>query len=70
MGYAQMKLPAARVLDEDIFVMKPISIRIREVKVPPQLLKNYWKISGKTFQKIIVPIQNNDSILPGNTETG
>lgn len=47
MGYAQIILPAHNLLDEDLFIMKPISIRIREVKVtattPEQLLKNIRK---------------------------
>ncbi len=44
MGYAQITMPAFKLMDEDLFVMKPISIRIREVKVtattPEQLLYN------------------------------
>jgi len=33
MGYAQIILPAYRLLDEDLFVMQPIAIRIKEVQV-------------------------------------
>ncbi len=44
MGYKQLVLPAHKILDEDIFLMNPISIRIKEVKVtattPHVLLKN------------------------------
>ena len=44
MGYKQLVMPAHKILDEDIFMMNPISIRIREVKVtattPHELLKN------------------------------
>ena len=44
MGYAQILIPAYKILDEDLIVMKPISIRIKEVKVvsttPERLLKN------------------------------
>ena len=44
MGFEQIKLPAYKILDEDLFVMKPFSIRIREIKVtattPEQLLEN------------------------------
>ncbi len=44
MGYKQLILPAHKILDEDIFMMNPISIRIKEVKVtattPHELLKN------------------------------
>ena len=44
MGYAQFITPAFNLLDEDVFIMKPVSIRIREVKVtsttPENLLKN------------------------------
>ncbi len=53
MGYAQMILPAARVLDEDIFEMKSISIRIREVKVtsttPEKLLENIRENIPKNY---------------------
>ncbi len=53
MGYAQIILPAARVLDEDIFVMKPVSIRIREVKVtattPEKLLENIRENIPKNY---------------------
>lgn len=44
MGFEQIKLPASQLLDEDLFIMKPTSIRIREVRVtsisPEKLLKN------------------------------
>ncbi|MFW6371545.1 MAG: carboxypeptidase-like regulatory domain-containing protein [Bacteroidota bacterium] len=44
MGFAQVLIPAHRLLDEDLILMKPVSIRIREVKVtaitPEQLLEN------------------------------
>lgn len=44
MGYSQISLPAFHLMDNDIFIMKPVSIRIREVKVtattPENLLKN------------------------------
>lgn len=44
MGFAQIILPASRLLDEDLFILEPISIRIREVKVtattPHNLLEN------------------------------
>ncbi|MCF6333282.1 MAG: carboxypeptidase-like regulatory domain-containing protein [Draconibacterium sp.] len=44
MGYAQILVPAYKILDEDIFMLNPISIRIREVRVtatnPNELLKN------------------------------
>lgn len=44
MGYAQIFIPASRLLDEDILMMDPVSIRIREVKVtattPEKLLDN------------------------------
>ncbi len=44
MGFAQVFIPAHKLLDEDLIVMDPVSIRIREVKVtaitPEQLLKN------------------------------
>lgn len=44
MGYAQIFIPASLLLDEDILMMDPVSIRIREVKVtaitPEKLLDN------------------------------
>jgi hypothetical protein len=44
MGYAQVLIPAYQLLDEDLFVLKPISIRIKEVRVtsitPEDLLHN------------------------------
>ena len=44
MGYAQILMPAFKILDEDVIVMKPVSIRIKEIKVvattPEKLLKN------------------------------
>lgn len=47
MGYSQIILPAYELLDEDLLIMKAISIRIKEVKVtattPSQLLKNIRK---------------------------
>lgn len=33
MGFAQIMVPAYTLLDEDLFILKPISIRIKEVKV-------------------------------------
>jgi len=44
MGYAQVRIPAYRLLDEDLFVLQPVSIRIKEVRVtsvtPDKLLQN------------------------------
>ncbi|WP_346862496.1 STN and carboxypeptidase regulatory-like domain-containing protein [uncultured Draconibacterium sp.] len=44
MGYAQVRLPANKLLDEDLFILTPVSIRIKEVQVtaitPSQLLRN------------------------------
>ena len=44
MGYSQMMMPAFKILDEDVIVMNPVSIRIKEVKVvattPSKLLQN------------------------------
>ncbi len=43
-GYGQIIMPAFKLMDEDVFIMKPVSIRIREVKVtattPDRLLEN------------------------------
>lgn len=47
MGYAQILIPAYKLLDEDVIQMVPFSIRIKEVKVtattPGQLLANIRK---------------------------
>lgn len=47
MAYSQILKPANLILDEDIFVMNPISIRIKEIKVtattPKDLLENIRK---------------------------
>lgn len=44
MGYSQISTPAFTILDEDVFIMNPISIRIKEVRVtsttPHKLLAN------------------------------
>ena len=53
LGYAQILIPAYSILDEDIFVLQPTSIRIREVKVtsttPHQLLKNIRQNLDKNY---------------------
>ncbi len=53
MGYEQLILPACKILDEDIFLMTPASIRIREVKVtattPHELLKNIRNNISKNY---------------------
>ncbi len=33
MGFAQKRIPAEKLLDEDLFILEPVSIRIREIKV-------------------------------------
>jgi hypothetical protein len=44
MGYSQIFIPANQLLDEDLILLDPVSIRIREVKVtsttPEKLLEN------------------------------
>jgi hypothetical protein len=44
MGYEQILMPAYKILDDDLIVMIPVSIRIKEVKVvsttPERLLQN------------------------------
>ncbi len=44
MGYAQIRVPAYTLLDEDLFILEPVSIRIKEIKVtaitPDVLLQN------------------------------
>ncbi|QGY44245.1 hypothetical protein GM418_11430 [Maribellus comscasis] len=53
MGYEQIELPAFELLDEDLFIMNPVSIRIREVKVtaitPDKLLKNIRNNISKNY---------------------
>lgn len=48
MGYSQIITPAYTILDEDIFAMNPISIRIKEVKV-----------TSTTPQKLLAKIRAN-----------
>ena len=47
MGYVQLLIPAYKILDEDVIVMNPFSIRIKEVKfvatTPAKLLENIRK---------------------------
>ena len=53
MGYAQLSMPAYRLLDEDLFILSPISIKIREVKVTStsvdKLLENFWENLEKNY---------------------
>ncbi len=53
MGYKQKQLQAEKILDEDLFIMEPISIRIREVKVtsitPEKLLENIRQNIEKNY---------------------
>jgi hypothetical protein len=57
MGYSQLIIPAYAMLDEDIFEMSPISIRIREVKVtsttPQKLLENIRNNLEKNYSSEI-----------------
>jgi len=52
-GYKQMIIEASKILDEDIFILQPMTIRIREVKVtattPNQLLENIRKNVAKNY---------------------
>lgn len=53
MGYAQILLPAHQLLDEDLFILNPVSIRIKEVKVtaitPENLLQNMRENREKNY---------------------
>jgi hypothetical protein len=53
MGYVQLLMPANRILDEDIIVMYPFSIRLKEVKVvattPEKLLENIRQSLPKNY---------------------
>jgi hypothetical protein len=44
MGFGQIRLPAWQLLDDDLFILEPVSIRIKEVRVtgttPKKLLEN------------------------------
>lgn len=53
MGFAQIRMPAYKLLDEDLFILEPVSIRIREVKVtaitPEKLLQNIHENLEKNY---------------------
>jgi len=55
MGYAQIVMPAYKILDEDVIVMNPVSIRIKEVKVvattPEKLLQNIRDNLSKNYSE-------------------
>lgn len=55
MGYKQIILPAHQFLDEDIFMMSPFSIKIKEVKVTAtdahEILYNIRKNLAKNYSK-------------------
>jgi len=51
MGYAQFMIPAYKILDEDVIVMSPVSIRIKEVKVV-----------ATTVEKLLQNIRDNFSV--------
>lgn len=51
MGYKQIILPAWQLLDEDIFIMKPISIKIKEIKVTAISAKNLLKKMHDNYEK-------------------
>ncbi len=53
MGFKQLIMPAYKILDDDIFFMEPISIRIKEIKVtattPHELLKHIRENYSKNY---------------------
>nr|WP_319511087.1 STN and carboxypeptidase regulatory-like domain-containing protein [uncultured Draconibacterium sp.] len=53
MGYEQKLLPANQLLDEDLFILEPASIKIKEVKVtavtPEKLLRNMRENYSKNY---------------------
>jgi len=53
MGYSQIRIPAYTLLDEDMFILEPVSIRIKEVKVtattPERLLTNVRENLEKNY---------------------
>ncbi|HPF52076.1 MAG TPA: STN and carboxypeptidase regulatory-like domain-containing protein [Draconibacterium sp.] len=53
MGYSQTRVPAYTLLDEDMFILEPVSIRIKEVKVtattPERLLTNVRENLEKNY---------------------
>ncbi|MFV0591536.1 MAG: carboxypeptidase-like regulatory domain-containing protein [Draconibacterium sp.] len=53
MGYNQILLPAFKLLDEDLFILKPVSIRLKEVTVtaisPQKLLENIRNNREKNY---------------------
>lgn len=57
MGYAQITLPASQLLDEDLFILQPVSIRIKEVKVtattPAKILNGVRENLAKNYSSNI-----------------
>lgn len=55
MGYSQISMPAYKLLDEDLIIMNPVSIRIKEVKVtaisPQKLLQNIRENLDKNYSQ-------------------
>ena len=55
MGYSQIRMPAYKLLDEDLIIMNPVSIRIKEVKVtaisPLKLLQNIRANLDKNYSQ-------------------
>lgn len=55
MGYAQILMPAYKLLDENLIIMNPVSIRIKEVKVtaisPQKLLQNIRENLDKNYSQ-------------------
>lgn len=53
MGYRQIRMPAFQLLDNDIFMLHPVSIRIKEVRVtsttPDNLLRNIRNNLDKNY---------------------
>jgi len=53
MGFSPLKMPAYKILDEDLFILEPFSIRIKEIKVTAittdQLLNQIHKNLEKNY---------------------
>lgn len=62
MGYNQVYLPAWRILDEDLIVMNPMSIRLKEIKV---IATTAEKLLNNIREKLPVNYSNETMLMTG-----
>nr|WP_297085947.1 STN and carboxypeptidase regulatory-like domain-containing protein [uncultured Draconibacterium sp.] len=55
MGYRQKLLPASQLLDEDLFILEPVSIRIKEIKVTSTTPGNLLRQMRANYEKNYTP---------------